>query len=96
MKRIINWFLNEDAHLDWLKHLILGTICFIAVLVAMEYFQDDKFLSFTIANFAAIFLGVGKEVYDKIKGKPSEGRDIIWTIKGGVLITLIYIIIEML
>jgi hypothetical protein len=93
MKNIINWFLYKAGNKDWLKHLILGTLFFIAVLVVMEYFQEDRFLSFTIANFATLFLGAGKEIYDQlIKKKKGEARDIFYTCLGAWVLTLLTII----
>lgn len=92
MKRIWNWFLYKDAHLDWLKHLTLGTLGYLFALGLMEYIQDNISLSLTIAMFFAVALGVGKEIYDKFKGKLSEGIDIIWTVVLPTIITIIILI----
>lgn len=94
IKGIIHWFLYEDGHLDWLKHLILGTGFFILVFIIIQLVQEDRGLSLTVANFATVFLGAGKELYDHgVKNKSAEGRDIFFTALGGVCITILLILI---
>jgi len=94
MKKIINWFLYQDGHLDWLKHLILGTVAYLLTLGAMEFIQDDLGTSLIVAVFASVGLGVAKEIYDKFNGRESEGRDIVCTFIGGLIITIIIAIIK--
>ena len=94
MKKIINWFLYQDGHLDWLKHLIIGTVAYLLTLGAMEFIQDNLGASLTVAVFTSAGLGVAKEIYDKFKGKKSEARDIVWTFIGGLVITIIIVLIK--
>lgn len=92
MRNLINWFLHKDGHLDWLKHDILGTIIYLIILILMEFKQDDLMLSATVGFFTSVLAAFIKEMYDRKKGKEPSAKDMLWTVKTPLIISLTIII----
>lgn len=94
MKNIINWFLHEDGHLDWLKHMILGTLFFALSLFVMIVIQDDVLLSLTASMFATVFAGLGRELYNQyVQKKSASAHDILNTIIVPLIISIVIIVL---
>ena len=89
--RVAEWLCSFGS--DKYVHLLFGLLISFAVswVFMLTTMGATKFVCAVCGVIAAVFVGFIKEVVDFFRNKPFDGVDILFTIAGGVIGAVLYL-----